>query len=260
MYLLWSCAVCCVLCDLIGVICVWCSRPDTPGRESSVWHASTVLDVSSSSLSQQQLSGASPMSMMGSTESGSWNHNSSNAHSWGDMGVMGDIGGSSSWDGGGMHSGGNDWHAPPPQTSGHQPSSASSGNDGGGGGGGDDGAEGWDVDMIVIFRFGPDTGKYALIAKKPYMHASGNLMVGLRMRESSSSARRSDDNPVFEADCRDLRLGEPRKRDRVVVLYGAHKGVQGAVKAVLGGGEDVVLAELPMEMFKITQVAWLHTR
>lgn len=277
------------MCGVTTVLCV-CSRPETPGRESSVWNASTVLDVSSSSgggVSQQQLSGASPMSMSMSLSSGGggageggWNQHQhdSHANSWGAGGGDMDLG---AWDEGGHGGGGgNDWQAAPSHSHSHSQasshlasgssyegngsssSSSSSIISSGGGESSSSGgaAEQWDVDMIVIFRFGPDTGRYAIIVHRPERLPSGVWTVDLRMRESSSSGRRSDDNPMFAADCRDLRLGEPRKRDRVRVLYGAHQGVEGVVKAVLGGGEDVVLTELPSDLFNITQVAWMHTR
>lgn len=225
-------------------VLICCSRPETPGRES-VWNASTVLDVSSNSQSQQ-LSGPSPASM--STEGG-WNQN------WGGGGaeVDMDLSGGGGWDGGGsQNSSSYDLQAHPSQ------SQNSSSNYGGSSGSSGSSVNDWDVDMIVIFRFGPHTGRYAIIARRPYMSSRGDLIVDLRMRESSSSGKNSLDNDIFHADCRDLRLGEPRRKDRVVVLYGAHKGLVSTVKAVIG--EDVVLAELPMDMFKITQVAWLHTR
>jgi hypothetical protein len=108
--------------------------------------------------------------------------------------------------------------------------------------------------MIVIFRFGPNIDRYAIIVQRPFPNGD----VELRWRESSSSGRNSDLNEVFLGHVSELRLGEPRRKDTVVVLHGAHRGFVGKVKVVLD--RDLVLVDLPGVVLKLSQVAWLHTR
>jgi hypothetical protein len=112
----------------------------------------------------------------------------------------------------------------------------------------------WDVDMILVFRYGPRSGTYAVIVRRP----SQDGTVALRMRESSSSGRSSDDNEIITGECRDLRFGEPRRKDMVMVLSGKNRGHMGKVKVM--GSKDVILDNLPWNTFRISQVAWMHTR
>ena len=188
-----------------------------------------MLDVANNSLSQQELSGASPMS----TDNGGW----SNSSGWG-AGV--DSGGG--W--------GDSWSMP--ETNVHNeymPTSSSQ----------DDRKKGvsveyWDVEMIVTFADGEHVGKYAIIVEKPSLNGT----VKLRMRESSSSGRNSEHNVPFFENVSKVRIVEPRKRDVVKVVYGAHEGVVSKIKAIIG--DDVYLADFPDNVFKMDQVAWLHTR
>lgn len=122
------------------------------------------------------------------------------------------------------------------------------------GGGGSSNVDDWGVDMIVLIRHGPDTGKYGIIVDPP----NHNGYVNVRMRESSSSYRNSDDNEIITKDVRDLRLGEPRKKDTVIVLNGKHKGHVDTLKRLLGN--DAALTNMPMELFTLDQLAWLYTR
>jgi hypothetical protein len=191
------------------------SRPETPGRESSVWNPSTVLEASTTSR-------------------------------WGEDTDTGGEG--SGWNDVPHHDAVSDMQ--PTYQEQQQWQSASYGDSNSGSG---SSVDDWGVDMIVFVRHGPETGKYAII-----VHPPSRGEVGVRIRESSSSSRNSDDNPIIYMHVSDLRLGEPRRKDTAIVLNGAHKGLVGKVKALMG--TDVLLHEMPNDIFALSQVAWLHTR
>jgi hypothetical protein len=140
--------------------------------------------------------------------------------------------------------------------------------------------EKWDVGMFVYFRSGPlfHHDEPAIISRRPKRRPCGVWKVSLRWHWTG-------DNPEFLVDCKDvmldlveirrmlgrLRLGMLRNQYRfrnqypdlndipVKVLYGAHEGVQGTVKEVLGRHHElnkkVVLNKLPGIKFEVTQVA-----
>ena len=110
--------------------------------------------------------------------------------------------------------------------------------------------ENWDVDMVVKFCFGNYMGRHAVIISRPTSDGY------VRVRTMGSSA--DDSEEAIDADCTDLQLAQPRKRDCVKVLTGPFKDHIGNVKMVLEETEVVLDNLPPVDIIPLRHVAWIH--